>query len=502
MNKQNNRNYNKDRKDYKNYKGKKNRKKPDRFFKQEYPINKILRQIDQVNLLPAIVFRSSRRQCDVDLKEVHNKSYTKLTSEEQAHLKERVQTILEDNQWSVEIFDKHPQYKTLVEYGIGAHHAGQLLQWRLLLEDLMSAGLLRLMIATGTVAAGVDFPARTVIVTSHGKRGHEGFKDLTPSEFQQMSGRAGRRGKDRVGFCLLAPTADCDARVIHSISKRPPEPLKSAYFASPSSILNLLKYRSIEDLTYMVENSLAGFADYQNSIRINQQADRLEKEYDEVKDELNQRDARVKSKKISRLRRQANELELYQKNTLENSLIILQDLKYLDEQTRKLSEKGLWAAELCTNLVLELAEIINDFLFDQLSPKELCLAVASISGDSYRKYLNIKKPGLSKRFFEEIKQRVQVINQATQDIRITEDTPVLLNAAYTVEAWIDAPDWIDYTGLLKFCGVSDGDATRLITQTADQLQQIMRLQESHPDLANTAEEARKLLFKAPLSDML
>jgi superfamily II RNA helicase len=88
---------------------------------------------------------------------------------------------------------------------VASHHAGHIPAWKLLIEKMMSAGLLNAIFATSTVAAGVDFPARTVVISNADTRGNDGWRPLRASELQQMTGRAGRRGKDNVGFAVLAP---------------------------------------------------------------------------------------------------------------------------------------------------------------------------------------------------------------------------------------------------------------------------------------------------------
>ncbi len=170
-------------------------------------IAQVVTELDRHNLMPCIVFRSSRNQCDVDAERAHTNPRLHLPPTHQRDIKVKIQEILHTYDMDADLVFSHPHYKALVTTGIGAHHAGQLLMWRLMLEELMAAGVLRVLVATGTVAAGVDFPARTVVITAHSKRGAEGFNPLTASEFQQMSGRAGRRGKDTVGFCVAAPSA-------------------------------------------------------------------------------------------------------------------------------------------------------------------------------------------------------------------------------------------------------------------------------------------------------
>src|SRR5260370_1043632 len=87
---------------------------------------------------------------------------------------------------------------------------------------MMSAGLLDAIFATATVAAGVDFPARTVVVTCADTRTGSGWRTLTASELQQMTGRAGRRGKDRVGFIVASPGPHQDPKRIAELPAASP----------------------------------------------------------------------------------------------------------------------------------------------------------------------------------------------------------------------------------------------------------------------------------------
>src|SRR5206468_5991342 len=134
----------------------------------------------------------------------------------------------------------HRHWDTIVRSGIAAHHAGHMPAWKLVIEKLMSAGLLDAIFATTTVAAGVDFPARTVVITVADRRSARGWQSLTASELQQMTGRAGRRGKDRVGFIIAAPGPHQNPQRIAELLSPKPDDLESQFRATYTSLLNLL----------------------------------------------------------------------------------------------------------------------------------------------------------------------------------------------------------------------------------------------------------------------
>src|SRR4029079_509394 len=154
--------------------------------------------------------------------------------------------------------------------------------WKLVIEKMMSAGLLDAIFATATVAAGVDFPARSVVVTVADRRGNRGWESLTASELQQMTGRAGRRGKDRVGFIIAAPGPHQNPRKIAELLGARPNDLESQFRATYTSLLNLLDaFGSFPQVRAMAERSFA----YRNLLpRVHQ----LEKARQESGDRIRQ----------------------------------------------------------------------------------------------------------------------------------------------------------------------------------------------------------------------
>jgi ATP-dependent RNA helicase HelY len=464
----------------------------------EFPVHIILRELERDTLLPAILFRTARKQCDADVENIARNEHAILPVDQQQRLQAEVQKIIIKYNFEPDFITKYPQYEALVTTGVGAHHAGQLLIWRLLLEELMSRGMLRLMVATGTVAAGVDFPARTAVVTAHSKRGSEGFSVLSAAEFQQMAGRAGRRGKDAVGVCIITPSKFSDARVLLEVSKRPPEPLRSQYFAAPSTVLNLLKYRNVDDLQYTVERSLGSFLDRNGASRLREQALAEQEQID--RDPLLKGEKRKKAeKRVRRILREADELEQRQEVSLALSLEGLRALGYVEGGS--LTEKGSWAAELCTSLVLELAESIHLGLFEECAVFELVGLIASISGDPHRPYFRLKQNPIPPERYQAMSAIVERVRESYKGPGVGE-VAVLPDAALTVITWMDSENWAEFSGLLRLSGVADGDVARLVGQTADHLNQLTRLEKTHPILAQSAKVARGRLLRPPFSESL
>lgn len=235
-----------------------------RFKLPEIPPPKLITALRNFNLLPAIVFLPTRRKCDEAATEVAG-DRTQRTDPDGAA---RRQSLFDEYVAQYPEIKSHKHRKILLHGGVAAHHAGHIPAWKLLIEKMMSAGLLNAIFATSTVAAGVDFPARTVVVSNADTRGNDGWRSLQASELQQMTGRAGRRGKDKVGFIVVAPGQFQNPPKIAQLLRSKPDPLTSRFRATYSSLLNLLDaFKNFGQVREIAEKS---FAFRETSHQINQ----------------------------------------------------------------------------------------------------------------------------------------------------------------------------------------------------------------------------------------
>ena len=228
--------------------------------------------------MPAIVFLPTRRKCD----EAATAGAADRSQKAQPErVNERQRIFNEFSKLSPEIA-AHKHRKMIVQTGVASHHAGHIPAWKLLIEKLMSSGLLNAIFATSTVAAGVDFPARTVVISNADVRGNEGWRPLKASELQQMTGRAGRRGKDLVGFVVLVPGQFQNPKKISELLKAPPDALESQFRATYTSLLNLLDaFGSFAPVREIAEKSFA-FRSTRHHI------DRLERDLERIVRSVNE----------------------------------------------------------------------------------------------------------------------------------------------------------------------------------------------------------------------
>jgi len=219
----------------------------------EMPSATLLSSLDSYNLLPAIVFMPTRRRCDQAAQEAALSRRDPNEKRREARLHFMRSFVAENPE-----VRGHRHWETILRGGVASHHAGHIPAWKLVIEKLMSAGLLDAIFATATVAAGVDFPARSVVLTGADARTGNGWRSLSASELQQMTGRAGRRSRDNVGFVVAAPGLHQDPERIAQLLKASPDPLVSQFRATYTTLLNLLDaYGSFAGVREIAERSFA-----------------------------------------------------------------------------------------------------------------------------------------------------------------------------------------------------------------------------------------------------
>lgn len=232
-----------------------------------HPVD-LIAALRQKHLTPAIVFLTSRRACDEAMESFDHADIV-LPPVRQDAIAAALERVIEQYPSIAE----HPLIPTVRRIGVAAHHAGHLPSWKIAVEELMRQGCLDAVFATTTLAAGVDFPARTVVITQSSIRKSRDFTDLTIGEVQQIAGRAGRRGKDQVGFAVITPSPYIDLGVLTKGLTGHPEAIDSQFTISYPMVLNLLKAHPHEQIQAILAKSFAQF-------QLNQRAELLERKLD------------------------------------------------------------------------------------------------------------------------------------------------------------------------------------------------------------------------------
>lgn len=212
----------------------------------------VLEHLWQRDMLPAIYFIFSRRGCDKAVEEMGNLSL--VNEQEAAQLKVRIDEFMTRNPDAGRAGQVEPLYR-----GIAAHHAGILPAWKGFVEELFQLGLVKVVFATETLAAGINMPARTTVISTLSKRTDRGHRLLTASEFLQMAGRAGRRGMDSTGYVVTLQTRFEGAKEAAYLATSGADPLVSQFTPNYGMVLNLLQTHSITEAKELVERSFAQY---------------------------------------------------------------------------------------------------------------------------------------------------------------------------------------------------------------------------------------------------
>lgn len=232
----------------------------------EAMITKLLK----LDLLPAIWFILSRKDCDLSAL----KTTMVLTSyEEQRAIQAEVDALRRDQPDAL-----RELYVPALLKGVAVHHAGCLPGWKQLVERLFQRNLLKLVFATGTLAAGINMPARTTIISQLARRTEEGIQLLPHNELLQMAGRAGRRGYDVEGSCIVVQTRFEGADDAWNILHKGPEPLTSQFTTSYGLALNLLSIYSVEEARVFLTRSFGHYLRVEGNARKQLEIIRLEEE--------------------------------------------------------------------------------------------------------------------------------------------------------------------------------------------------------------------------------
>lgn len=215
----------------------------------------VVRTLRKRDMLPCIIFIFSRAGCDRAAMAAAQEREDLVTRAETAEIQRRLDAFVSENPDMVQ----HDRLQLALK-GIASHHAGLLPLWKLCVEELFQDGLIKVVFATETLAAGINMPARTTVISSLSKRaGEEGVRNLTTSEVLQMAGRAGRRGKDVVGHSLVLRSRNEGALEAFKVLTRKVDALESKFTPKYGMVLNLLLTRPLGEAKRLVDRSFGNF---------------------------------------------------------------------------------------------------------------------------------------------------------------------------------------------------------------------------------------------------
>ncbi len=427
------------------------------------PMGDIIRVLKKYKLLPAIFFLKSRADCDSTL-DLCTEENLLNNPEKKERLRNRIAELVTQNPH----ISKHKQLWHMEHLAVGSHHSGQLPAWKLMVETLMKEGLLDAVFATSTVAAGVNFPARTVVLINSDRYNGAEFVPLNATEFHQMTGRCGRRGMDNIGFAVTLPGKFMDMRLISKLMTAQPAEVQSQIKINFSMVLNLLLSHSPQQIEDLLEKSFASYLLEKTSVKKKQH-------------KFFQDDRR------------------YLWRDFQQHLSFLKKHRYVSENN-ELTDDGTWASRLRIDQPLMVGEGFRLGIFPESDPAMLAAIIAAFVNEKESDDEKVSREMIPKNLLTVYLNIKKQLHPFAQEM-ISEGfsvRPLYLNPVATIYAWADGKPW---ENVLMISGLAEGDLARLVMRTADNLRHIKNLTKVFPKVAEASLTAIDLIMREPVIEI-
>ena len=246
----------------------------------------VLKVLQSQDMLPAITFIFSRAGCDGALYQCLRSRMVLTSQEEAQEIKDIVDAGVEGiPEEDLQVLD-FKRWREALSRGFAAHHAGMLPAFRHIVEDLFVRGLVRAVFATETLALGINMPARTVVLEKLIKFNGEAHVDLTPGQYTQLTGRAGRRGIDTLGNAVVQWAPAMDPRQVAGLASTRTYPLISTFAPGYNMAINLLGMLGFEESLRLLEKSFAQFQADGSVVEETREIERAEHRVRELRNQL------------------------------------------------------------------------------------------------------------------------------------------------------------------------------------------------------------------------
>jgi ATP-dependent RNA helicase HelY len=221
--------------------------------------SEVVQRLEREGLLPAITFIFSRVGCEAAVGQLLRDGVRLIPEVEGDRIRrtveERVSLLADEDLGVLGYWD----FVDGLTRGFAAHHAGMLPTFREIVEELFTAGRIRAVFATETLALGINMPARTVVIEKLVKFNGETHADITPAEYTQLTGRAGRRGIDIEGHALVQWNRGMDPLAVAGLASTRTYPLRSSFRPTYNMAVNLVAQVGRETAREILETSFAQF---------------------------------------------------------------------------------------------------------------------------------------------------------------------------------------------------------------------------------------------------
>ncbi|MDI6831473.1 MAG: DEAD/DEAH box helicase [Actinomycetota bacterium] len=235
----------------------------------------VVRRLHRSGMLPAIYFIFSRAGCDAGVAHCMEAGIDLTDAGEKERIEElalaRVSWLPEED---LKVFGFELWLEAL-KRGLASHHAGHLPIFKEVVEDLFAQGLVKVVFATETLSLGINMPAKTVVIESLYKFSGESHDLLTPTEYTQFTGRAGRRGIDKVGNAVTLYNPMVPFSQVQKLAEAESLPIRSSFSLSYNMAVNLLRYYDMERAVHLLNSSFAQFHADRDVVRLERTKTRM-----------------------------------------------------------------------------------------------------------------------------------------------------------------------------------------------------------------------------------
>ncbi len=236
----------------------------------------VIERIDRDGLLPMIVFIFSRNGCDAAVRQCIAAGIRLTSTEEAAEIRAvaeaRTRDLAADDLTALDYWG----WLDGLQRGVAAHHAGLIPVFKETVEELFTRGLVQVVFATETLALGINMPARTVLLDRLRKFNGDTHVDVTPGEYTQLTGRAGRRGIDIEGHAVVLWGPQTDPAQVAGLASTRTYPLKSSFRPSYNMSVNLIAGIGRPAAREVLESSFAQFQADRSVVGVARQARSVE----------------------------------------------------------------------------------------------------------------------------------------------------------------------------------------------------------------------------------
>lgn len=217
--------------------------------------------VDELNflgMLPAIYFIFSRNGCDEAVDQCLDADLRLTSDDEALRIRSIVDEMIEGQLTHDDLKTLHfARFRHALEEGFAAHHAGMVALFKQIVERLFEEGLIKVVFATETLALGINMPARSVVIEKLEKYDGTGIVGLTPGEYTQLTGRAGRRGIDTIGNAVVVDHRGFTPETAVALSSKRVYPLHSSFKPTFNMAVNLLNTSDYETARITLDHSFA-----------------------------------------------------------------------------------------------------------------------------------------------------------------------------------------------------------------------------------------------------